>query len=50
MMKKLFTVRLEQVAQRDCGVSFIWQTEKPFEYGPGQSNLGGPAWEGGLDG
>jgi len=40
---------LEQVAQRDCGVSFSGDIQDPPGQGPVQPALGDPALAGGLD-
>jgi len=34
---------LVQVAQRDCGVSFLRDTKKPSGHSPGKLAVGGPA-------
>ena len=39
---------LAQVAQGDCGVSVLGDTQKPAGHSPGQPTLGGPAWAGGV--
>lgn len=37
---------LAQVTQRCCGVSLLWDNQKPSGHGSGQTALGHPAWAG----